>query len=128
MEWASLVRHYGLDFRTHRNMDPALMYQAVAQGEVDVISAYSTDGRIASHDIVLLEDDLGVIPPYDVIIVASARLQAEHPEALEALRTLANRIDEAAMQRANLAVDRDGRSPAEVARDLRAGRTGAQDP
>ena len=70
-------------------MDPALMYQAVAEGEVDVISAFSTDGRIAAYDIALLVDDLGVIPPYDAIVrgshgrrvsAASTRKRREHQE------------------------------------------------
>jgi osmoprotectant transport system permease protein len=115
-EWAALVEGYGLEFRVNRSMDPALMYQAVAEEEVDVISAFSTDGRIAANDLVLLTDDRGVIPPYDTIVIAGARLKSEHPEVLRALRGLEGLIDAAAMQRMNLAVDHDGRSPSEVAR------------
>ncbi len=120
-EWASLERAYGLAFRARRSMDPALMYQAVAGGEVDVISAFSTDGRIAAYDLVLLDDDRGVIPPYDTIMLASPQLVRERPEVLAALARLAGRIDEAAMQRMNLTVDRDGRSPADVAAEFLAG-------
>lgn len=120
-EWRSLVDAYGLAFRARRSMDPALMYQAVAAGEVDVISAFSTDGRIAAYDLVLLADDRGVIPPYDTIMLASPRLVRERPEVVAALRGLAGRVDEAAMQRMNLAVDRDGRSPADVAMEFLAG-------
>jgi osmoprotectant transport system permease protein len=115
-EWAALVRGYGLAFRAERSMDPALLYEAVAQGEVDVISAYSTDGRIAAGGIRLLEDDRGVIPPYDAIVLVGPSLRAEAPEAVAAVAALAGSIDAAAMQRMNLAVDRDGRAPAEVAR------------
>jgi len=117
-EWAALETRYGLRFRRERSMDPALMYQAVAQEDVDVISAFSTDGRITAHDLLLLADDRAVIPPYDTLILASARLQAEEPHVLEALRPLENLIDATTMQRLNLAVDRDGQSPAEVARKL----------
>ena len=92
------------------------MYQAVAEGEVDVISAYSTDGRIASYDLVLLEDDRGVIPPYDAIVLASAELAEEHPEVVEALRPLIGAIDAATMQRMNLTVDGDGASAGAAAR------------
>ena len=66
-------------------MDSALMYQAVADGEVDVISAFSTDGRIVAYDLVLLEDDLGVIPPYDAIVLVSERIPREMPEVVGAL-------------------------------------------
>ncbi len=121
-EWKALESTYGLRFREQRSMDPALMYQAVANGSVDVISAFSTDGRIAALEIRLLEDDRGVIPPYDAIVLASARLARERPEVIAALRPLAGAIDARAMQRMNLAVDRDQRSPAEVARAFVAGR------
>jgi osmoprotectant transport system permease protein len=117
-EWAALVEGYGLEFRVNRTMDPALMYQAVAEEEVDVISAYSTDGRIAANDLVLLLDDRGVIPPYDTIVVAGARLRSEHPEVLRALTLFEGLIDAAAMQRMNRAVDHDGRAPSEVARSF----------
>jgi hypothetical protein len=54
---------YGLEFAQRRSMDPSLMCQAVASGAVDVIGAFSTDGRIAAYDLVVLEDARGAIPP-----------------------------------------------------------------
>ncbi len=115
-EWSSLVSVYGLRFRARRSMDPSLMYPAVANGEVDVISAFSSDGRIAALDLVLLEDDRRVIPPYDAILLAAGRLARERPQVRAALGELVGSIDQERVQRLNLAVDRDGRSPAEVAR------------
>jgi osmoprotectant transport system permease protein len=117
-EWRALESTYGLRFREQRAMDAALMYQAVESGDVDVISGYSTDGRIASQDLRLLEDDRGVIPPYDAILLASPRLAAEAPQLIEALRVLEGAIDEETMQRMNFAVDDAGRAPAAVARDF----------
>jgi len=115
-EWTALQQTYGLAFASQRSMDPALMYEAVAAGDVDVISAYSTDGRIAALDLVMLEDDRGVIPPYDAMIIVSARLAREAPDAVAALRRLVGRIDESRMQRMNFSVDDGGLTPAEVAR------------
>ncbi|MEM7409066.1 MAG: ABC transporter permease/substrate-binding protein [Myxococcota bacterium] len=120
-EWRDLVTRYGFAFEEERSMDPALMYDAVAAGEVDVISAFSTDGRIAALDLAVLADDRGVIPPYDALVLVGARLQREHPEALARLEALAGRIDAATMQRLNHAVDADGRAPGEVARAFLAG-------
>jgi osmoprotectant transport system permease protein len=85
---------------------------------VDVISAFSTDGRIAAFDLALLEDERGVIPPYDAIVLASARLAREAPAVLEALRGLEGAIDAETMQRMNLAVDAGGRTPAQVAQEF----------
>ncbi len=116
-EWRALRSEYGLRFRAERTMDPSLMYQAVAEGAVDVISAYTTDGRVAALDLRLLEDERGVIPPYDAVILAGTRIRRELPAAIAALRELEGAIDAETMRRLNLAVDRDRRSPAAVAEE-----------
>lgn len=115
-EWTSLQATYGLAPGSRRSMDASLMYQAVGTGAVDVISAFSTDGRIAAMDLVVLHDDKGAIPPYDAIVLASARLAARHPEAIEALRELVGTIDGDAMRAMNMAVDRDHDGAESVAR------------
>jgi osmoprotectant transport system permease protein len=117
-EWATLQRVYGLDFAGRRSMDSSLMYEAVARGEVDVITAFSTDGRIAALDIALLEDDRDAIPPYDAIVLAGSRLAREQPDVVRALAELAGTIDAERMRRMNLAVDQGGRAPADVAREF----------
>jgi osmoprotectant transport system permease protein len=114
-EWKAITGTYGLRFAAERAMDPSLMYQAIEAGEVDVIGAYSTDGRIAALGLRLLEDDRAVIPPYDAVLLARPRLSAERPAVYAALRELVGRIDQAAMQRLNLAVDERHESPATVA-------------
>jgi osmoprotectant transport system permease protein len=114
-EWAAIRAKYGLAFASERTMDPSLMYQAVAREQVDVISAFSTDGRIAALDLVVLEDDRRAIPPYDALVLAGPRLVREHPEVVAALRRLTGTIDADRMRRMNLAVDQDGASPAAVA-------------
>jgi len=114
-EWRDLVDVYGLGFREHRNMDPSLMYAAVANGDVDVITAYSTDGRIEAFDLALLEDDEGAFPPYDAVILASARLGRERPEAVDTLRALVGQINADQMRRLNGRVDQGGETAAAVA-------------
>lgn len=114
-EWRALVDAYGLHFASRRTMDPSLMYQAASRGDVDVISAFSTDGRIEALDLIVLIDDLGAIPPYDALILASPAAQAHYPAALEALSLLDSRISPQAMRRMNRAVDSDGKSPGQVA-------------
>ena len=110
-EWRALRQTYGLAFASQRTMDPALMYQVVAQGDVDVISAFSTDGRIAALDLVVIEDDRGAIPPYDAIVLAGKRLHRRYPDAIDALRKLVGTIDGDTMRRLNLSVDQDEKSP-----------------
>jgi osmoprotectant transport system permease protein len=117
-EWRALRDAYRLEFRERRSMDPSLMYQAVANGQVDLISAFSTDGRIAALDLIVLEDDRHAIPPYDAVILAGARLARERPDVIAALRALTGRIDAERMRQMNLAVDQDGVTPAAVAREF----------
>jgi osmoprotectant transport system substrate-binding protein/osmoprotectant transport system permease protein len=117
-EWRAIQDRYGLRFREQRSMDPSLMYQAVANGQVDLISAFSTDGRITALDLVLLEDERHAIPPYDALILAGVRLVREHPDAIAALRSLTGAIDADHMRRMNLAVDQDGKSPQQEAEEF----------
>lgn len=114
-EWKNLRSVYGLSFRSQRSMDSSLMYQALEDGAVDVLSVFSTDGRIARLDLVLLEDDRHVIPPYDALVLASRSLAMRHPAALDALRGLGGRIDAGMMREMNHAVDAGGESPQNVA-------------
>ena len=96
-------------------MDASLMYEALRSGSGDVISAYSTDGRIAAYGLTVLADDRGVIPPYDAIVLAGVDFLARSPEVAEAVASLAGRIDARAMRSLNAAVDLEGQRPEEVA-------------
>jgi osmoprotectant transport system permease protein len=117
-EWRSLTRVYGLAFREQRSMDPTLMYQAVRQKQVDVISAYSTDGRIAAYELTVLEDDRHVIPPYDALVLARGSLASDAPKVVEAFRALEQGIDANTMRELNRQVDELGRTPRDVARSF----------
>ena len=115
-EWKAVVEKYGLRFREERSMDPSLMYDAVSRGTVDVISAFSSDGRVAAFELELLADDRGAIPPYDAVVLAGKRLAEKHPDVLRALASLGGRISPEAMRTMNLEVDAKGASPRDVAR------------
>ena len=71
-EWAAIRSAYGLKFRNERTMQPEFMYPAAEAGEVDVIAGYTSDGRIARHGLVVLDDPRQAIPPYDAIMLAGA--------------------------------------------------------
>jgi osmoprotectant transport system permease protein len=117
-EWAAIRDHHGLAFSAQRSMDPSLMYEAARNGEVDVISAYSTDGRIAAYGLTVLADDAHVIPPYDAVVLASEDLARRSPDVVNALRALADSIDASEMRELNRAVDERHESPRAVARAL----------
>ncbi|MEM9188352.1 MAG: ABC transporter permease/substrate-binding protein [Myxococcota bacterium] len=117
-EWESLVDTYGLAFSQERAMDAALMYQAAGQGTVDVISAYSTDGRIASFNLRVLEDDRGAIPPYDAILLASQNFMTSRPELAARLRDYDGAISAERMRELNARVDADGLTPSQAAAEF----------
>ncbi len=105
-EWTAMQRGYGLRFADRREFQSTFMYRAVASGEVDVISAFSSDGRIAAEDLVVLADPKQVSLPYDaVLLVAPGRV--DDPALDRALSPLVDRIPIDAMRRANMLVDRD---------------------
>jgi osmoprotectant transport system permease protein len=99
-------------------MDLGLLYPALLAGRVDVVVGSATDGLIAAHGLVVLEDDRGYFPPYDAVPVVHAPSLAAHPAIASVLGALAGRVDEATMRRLNLAVDGEHRSPASVAREF----------
>jgi osmoprotectant transport system permease protein len=121
-EWKAVRAAYGIDFAEKRSMDPSLMYAAVARGQVDVITAFSTDGRIDAFDLVTLVDDRGAIPPYDAVVLVGPGLPRRRPEVVAAFARLGGTIDAARMRELNRAVDEDGRAPAAVAREFLAER------
>lgn len=114
--YPGLQRAYGFHFGSVRDLGPELMYAAAAQGEVDVICAFATDGRIAAYELQVLEDDRGFFPPYQAAPVVREALLEAHPELAERLNRLAGRLDEATMQGLNFEVDENRREPADVAR------------
>lgn len=105
-EWAGLKAAYGLNFKAQRSYNPTFMYRALESGEADVISAFSSDGRIAARGLTVLADPKGAIPPYDaVILLAPGR--ARDARLTRALRPLVGAISVDRMRQANLMVDRD---------------------
>jgi osmoprotectant transport system permease protein len=112
-----IAREYGLQFRDVRALGPAVKYQALAAGQVDVIDGYSTDGLIAKYDLVALSDDRHFFPPYEAAALVSARLAANDPRAIAALGELSGRLDERQMRALNRRVEVDRTPVSVVARD-----------
>jgi osmoprotectant transport system permease protein len=118
-EWAALRDGYGLRFARRRQYQSTFMYRALADGDVDVISAFSSDGRIAADRLTVLADPRHQLPPYDAILMISPRC-ARDRALIAALRPLVGAIPVERMREANFMVDRpDGAvSPAAAARWL----------
>ncbi len=115
-EWRAVQRSYGLKFAVERQYQPDFMYRALASGDVDVITAFSSDGRIAQFGLKLLADPQGALPPYDAVLLV-APAHARDGRLIKALAPLIGSLDLPTMQQANLMVDRDTnkRMPEQVA-------------
>jgi osmoprotectant transport system permease protein len=113
-EWHALRDSYGLNFAARRSFDSTLMYAAVDQRVVDVISAFTTDGRIAAFDLVLLRDDHQVLPPYDAVLLLSPKA-ARNSKLKRAFEPLLGAISDEQMRQANLMVDLDKTSVRQAA-------------
>ena len=100
-EWKAVRDAYGIRFKQERTMQPDFMYRAVAAGEVDVISAYSSDGQIAQYDLTVLDDPKHVFPPYDAILLVAPK-RAHDERLIAALKPLIGAIDVKTMREANL--------------------------
>jgi osmoprotectant transport system permease protein len=118
-EWPAVRDAYGLQFRERREMQSTFMYEAAAAGEADVITAFSSDGRIRQYDLVVLEDPRNALPPYDAILLLAPK-RAKDEKLISTLRPLIGAIDVETMRAANLRSDRtvDKETPAAAARWL----------
>lgn len=116
--YPGLQHAYGFRFGSDRDLGPSLLCEALNRGEVDVICAFATDGRIAAYDLKVLKDNRGFFPPYAAAPVIRADVLAAHPELREALTSLAGLLDDATMQKLNYEVEGNKRLPENVAREF----------
>lgn len=110
---------YG-DFQLKRYIpvDPGLRYQGLMSGEADVVVAFSTDWQIAENDLVLIEDDKGLWPPYHVAPVVRGEVLEQNPSLPAILNSLAPVLTTEVMQRLNLEAGARERAPFDVAREF----------
>jgi len=115
-EWYDLRDTYHLKFAKKRNFAPTFLYDAVAEGKVDVITAYSSDGRIIEYGLTILGDPEHAIPPYDAVILLGPNIP-EKQRVIDALAPMIGNITLKMIQQANLMVDRkdDRKTPVEAA-------------
>jgi osmoprotectant transport system permease protein len=113
---AGLVRVYGEGIRppTVTPLLPALKYEALAGGAVDVVDGFSTDGLLARYGLVVLADDRHFFPPYEAAALLGPRA-AGRAEVVAALTRLSGRLDEASMRALNRRVEVDGEDSRMVA-------------
>lgn len=113
---AGLQQAYGSSIRPReiRPLMPALKYQALATGSVDVIDGYSTDGMLDRYGLVVLEDDRNFFPPYEAAALLGPDA-GRRDDVVAVLTLLSGRLSETTMRNLNRRVEVDGEDVATVA-------------
>ncbi|MBD2459991.1 quaternary ammonium transporter [Oscillatoria sp. FACHB-1407] len=110
---------YGdFELEAYKAVDPGLRYKGLVDGEADVAVAFGTDGEISAFNLVLLEDDKNLFPPYQVAPVVRQETLDTNAGVADALNALAPKLTDATMQRLNYEVSGNQREPAEVAKEF----------
>jgi osmoprotectant transport system permease protein len=89
--WPALKAAYKLPFSAPSGLDHGLAYDAVKGKKVDVIDIYSTDAKVGSYQLRVLQDDLNFFPKYDAVLLMRTSFDPAP------LRSLEGRINEAQM-------------------------------
>ncbi len=111
-----LQRLYGgFRFAQVRTYDIALKYQALLEGRADVASAFTTDGEIATDELVVLRDDRHFWSAYNVAPVVRRAALTARPQIARVLNAVSPAITDRAAQTMNAAVEQSQQDPADVA-------------
>ncbi|MBB2481839.1 osmoprotectant ABC transporter substrate-binding protein [Bacillus sp. APMAM] len=116
--YEGFVKEYGFEFGHTFPMQIGLVYKAVQSGKMDVVLAYTTDGRINAYNLKVLEDDKHFFPPYDASPVARNDVLKQHPELKKVLQKLVGKISTEKMQQLNYESDGKMKEPSTVAKEF----------
>lgn len=115
--YPAVKKAYDLDLGDVKTMEPKLRYQAIENGDINLIDAYSTDAELKEYDMVVLEDDKHVFPPYQGAPMFKESYLKEHPEIKKPLNKLEGKISDEDMQQMNYDVTVKNKDPYQVAKD-----------
>ena len=107
-----------MEFKDTKQMEIALKYEALKNGEVDVINAFTTDAQLAANDLVLLTDDSVFFETFDAGTVVRKEALEQYPELKGVLEKLNGLISEEEMQQMNYEVEVNGKEDKEVAKQF----------
>jgi osmoprotectant transport system permease protein len=99
--WPGVKQHYGLPQTNVQGMNHTLAYRALVEKAIDVTEVYTTDGEIAQHDLLVLNDDQNFFSAYEAVWLYRADLADRHPKVVEQLLRLEGHISEPQMQQMN---------------------------
>jgi len=116
--FSGLTKTYGLKFKSTKELNVGLKYEAVAKGDVQVIDVFSTDGDLIKYNMVALKDDMSFYPPYFAAPIVREDIIKAYPQIPSILNALSNQITDQQMQQMNYDVDVQHQSADKVAHDF----------
>lgn len=114
----SFIETYGFEFGRVFPMSIGLVYKAVESEEMDVVLAYSTDGRVEAFDLVTLKDDKHLFPPYDSSPVVRNEVLKKHPELRDIIQKLNGTVSTKKMRKMNYKANVELTEPKIVAKEF----------
>lgn len=116
--YSALASKYGLHFQSTKQVDVGLKYEAVANNQFQATDAYSTDGALIRYNLVVLQDDKNLFPPYYAAPIVRQDTLKAHPEISSILNELSGKINNDTMKQLNYQVDVQHKSADDVARQF----------
>ena len=114
-----IKKAYGeFNLRQYIAVDPGLKYKGLVDGQADVAVAFGTDGEISAFNLVVLQDDKNLFPPYPVAPVVRQQALDANPKIKDQLNKLAPKLSDDTMRRLNNEVSGNQKEPGAVAKDF----------
>lgn len=113
-----LCSTYGMNFKDTKDMDIALKYQAMEQGDIDVTNAFTTDAMLSAADIKILKDDKDFFTTYYGGTIVKEDTLEKYPSLEAVLEKMTNLISDEEMQRLNYEVEVNEKDEAQLAREF----------
>lgn len=111
-----LEQTYGLKFKKFVSIDIAKRHEVIKNGQTDVGEVFTTDGQIKADNLVLLQDDLQLFPPYNASLLAESKVaEASGPDFAKTVDAVTKGLTLPVMQELNSRVDLDKETPKQVA-------------
>jgi osmoprotectant transport system substrate-binding protein len=117
-EYTDMINTYRTHFGSNKKLNVGLKYEAAGGGQVQVIDVFSTDANLIKYNMVVLQDDKNVFPPYYAAPIVREDTLKAHPEVTTILNKLAGKLDNSTMQKLNYQVDVQHQSDATVAKQF----------
>jgi osmoprotectant transport system substrate-binding protein len=114
-----MQKAYGMNVpaRNITQMDTGIIYTQTAKGNCTFGEVFTTDGRIKSMNLVVMDDDKKFFPNYNVAPMINAKSLKEWPAIAEVLNPVTAKLNNSVAQTLNAKVDVDGEDPHQVALD-----------